>query len=193
MTNAWRHPELGKFAFEEFEGWAGRCKLPAFKAFRYRWGGKVGAGKSSFELVFTSDDENSEPSISAARLALKLVSNQEKLLGKVTRALWNDFHGRGPDSGMWWHGDLHTIDWNIKNAFAPRKHSKLELVDDLFKVMDLKNISIAECSYFSDRPFATFHFDAAIDEEHGIGVLTDVSRVIGIGYSADPSPFENSS
>jgi hypothetical protein len=40
------------------------------------------------------------------------------------------------------------------------------------------------------RAEAILDFSAAFEDEHGLGLLTNGSRILGIGFSDDPSPFE---
>ena len=40
-----------------------------------------------------------------------------------------------------------------------------------------------------ERPNASINFAAAFDEEHGVGVLSDGTRVLGIGYISDATPY----
>ena len=42
-----------------------------------------------------------------------------------------------------------------------------------------------------DKPIVELSFGAAFEEEHGVGILTDGAKIIGIGYSYDVTPFES--
>ena len=92
---------------------------------------------------------------------------------------------------MWWHGDLTTIQESINSAFAERKRAALQLatITDLHSVIGPECLVIRESTYQYERPSATFTFQAAFDVEHGLGVLTNGTRVLGIGYQSDVMPF----
>ncbi len=104
-------------------------------------------------------------------------------------AMWRDLHGRGRDSGMWWHGDLETVNRNIARAMGDRSPQQLSKPEDLYDLMGAETVLIREATYLFERPSATICFEAAFDEEHGVGILTDGTRVFGTGYQLDVTPY----
>src|SRR5262249_18004560 len=104
MKNAWTHPQLGSLKYDRGrDGWTGTIEVPGFIAFTHTWDGEA---LEQFDLVMESADEADTPSPEATALVLKLLTNQKSLPRQIVNALWEDFNGRGPRSGMWWHGDL---------------------------------------------------------------------------------------
>jgi hypothetical protein len=189
----WTHQQLGTFTHNHV-GWARDIALPAFKPFRYDWGGRLRT-RSRFTLEFDADDENEgnipTPSKRAIAIAQRTIRNQEMLADRVLNAVWKDLHGRGRETGMWWHGDLRTVDQRIVEVFENRKGKpdSLSSPEDLYLLMGVTLIQIRESTYLYERPSATICFSAAFDDEHGVGVLTDGTRVLGIGYESDVTPY----
>jgi hypothetical protein len=112
MGATWQHSELGQFDYDG-SAWTKTIDVPAFQAFRYDTGyPNAPCSTGKYELAFEADDETDLPSADAVALAAALLANPEQVVAAVTAALWDDFNGRGPDSGMWWHGDLDEVaDW----------------------------------------------------------------------------------
>jgi len=192
MGSAWDHPQLGRFKHDADGGsWIGTVDIPAFKAFvydgitnpRYKGPRRQSAGKHV--LAFEADDETDVPSPKAIALASKMLVNQKKLVAMVVQALWDDFNGRGPNSGMWWHGDLRQVAEAMWADLPPPK-----VRDDLLRLMKLMGITIRKGVYRYDKPVVELSFAAPFEDEHGIGVLTDGRSILGTGYSADVTPFE---
>jgi predicted DNA-binding WGR domain protein len=178
----WEHPKLGLFEYDG-SAWTRTVKTPAFKAFRYE------GSSTKCELTFEADDESERPSRQAVSVAERLLANQEALAAKVAAALWDDFTGVGPNSGMYWHGDLDAVAEGLEfeDTLKPPKKAA-----DLPRLMQLTNIAIQKRKRGQDKPLAELSFAAAFEEEHGVGVLTDGKTILGIGYSADVSPFKKS-
>jgi len=112
-------------------------------------------------------------------LAKRVLDNQGSLVKKVVEALWADFVGSGPDSGMYWHDNLDQVAEGMEDREAP------ESADELFELMRLNGITIKPAEDDSDTFVAELNFDAAFEEEHGVGVLTDGLEILGLGYSGD--------
>src|SRR5262245_40728316 len=111
MSKTWNHPQLGTFQYDEDQdGWIGTCRLPAFNEFN--WEAESTDTDGERELLFASA-EGRQPSAGAADLALKVIANQAGLPLLVLSALWEEFNGRGPKSGMWWYGDLTQVAENL--------------------------------------------------------------------------------
>ena len=94
---------------------------------------------------------------------------------------------------MWWHG---VLSGEFVDQSLPIEHvenlRRLKAPDDLFRVLEAYAVSLDEsvCGY--EKPCALINFHSSVDEEHGVGFLTDGNRILGIGYSSDPSPYETS-
>jgi hypothetical protein len=184
---AWTHPRLGRFAHDSL-AWIGIVKAPAFDAFAYDTGySNAGPPDGNYELAFDADDEEEQPSAGAIALAEKVLADAAALVPTVTKAIWEDFNGRGPDSGMWWHGDLSTVAEAMEDSGLPPPTK----ADDLLKVMRLFRISVRKNADGYDKPVVELCFWAAFEEEHDVGVLTDGKSVVGIGHHIDVSAFES--
>lgn len=186
-VNTWEHPKLGVFTFDGTR-WITISSLPAFTAFKYRKRGRQGR-PSSIRFSFEAEDVHAVPSKQAVAVALRVVKNQDRLAQQVRKAMWDDLNGQGEDSGMWWHGDRATIEEAISGAFGEREPRPLRRPDDLYHLMGDPSVSIRERIHLYERPCATINFEAAFDEEHGVGVLTDGNRVLGTGYQISVTPF----
>jgi hypothetical protein len=179
---AWTDEEVGTFHFED-SGWMIRLELPAFDAFNPRLKRKRKINRYEISIINESPDEKpTPPPIAVTR---KLISNQKSLAKKVAEALWADFNGKGPDSGMYWHGDLEQVAQGIESGEPPRS------AKDLYKLMQLHTIHVQRTSGKSKRWLAEMNFHADFEEEHGVGILTDGTDIVGIGYSFDSQPFSS--
>ena len=102
-----------------------------------------------------------------------------------------------PDSGMWWHGDLANVNRGGNRASAVYESlAGYDLpiptcAEDLKKVLEPKDLTIRRHPSLPERWLAEFNFHAGFDVEHGVGVLADGVRILGIGYSSDASLFES--
>ena len=183
----WTDEELGEFAFDEY-GWSRVFELPAFAVFQYGGLGKPdgATGSPQVELTFEADGEEDTPSHEAVVVARHVVANNQWLLAEGVAALFADFSGGGPDSGMWWHSDLEHVREIIRSANG----RPLNEPDDLQHLLGRPSILIQEFGYGYDRPCATICFEAVFEPEHGVGLLTDGKRILGTGYQMDVSPFD---
>ena len=185
----WKHPKLGNLKYDDDQVcWIGKCHLPAFKVFKWKskkWKSKLKKPVGEFELLFATDD-GATPSTRAAMLATLVVANHEKLASLVAPTLWEDFNGRGPESGMWWHGDMGQVEENIRYGDCPKPKGP----QDLLSVMRFTRLVIHESVYKYKAPIGEFTFAALFDEEHGVGILTDGEKIVGTGYAQEASPFE---
>lgn len=186
MAATWEHPKLGKFKYG-FTGWDGVAKAPGFDVFRYDNGlGDQRKPNGKYELTFYGDDEDDVPSAAAVAVALKVLGAQDELPAKVMKALWDDFNGRGPDTGMWWRDDLGQVAEAMEDSGVDEPPGS---ADDLRKVLWLGSINIHKSVDGYEKPVAELSFSAAFEEEHGVGVLTDGRKILGLGYSSDVTPY----
>jgi hypothetical protein len=178
----WSHPELGKFVLTD-TGWSGICSMPSFKAFRFSR-----PGKSRLKIEFETEiDSENLPKSREIAIAKRVIKNEASLAKRLIRALFDDLNGKGLDSGMWWHGDTQSI----LEFMDENMRSKIDLTaeDDVPKLIGSPSVWIRPKVDYYKKPCAVILFEAAFDPEHGLGVLTDGSKVIGTGYQMSVSPF----
>jgi hypothetical protein len=203
----WKHSKLGEFRYEN--GWLGSAGLKAFDAFTYdsTRGKRAGGGKRT--LLIEAADVDDVPSKEAIALALAVIENQERLSEEITRALWRDFTGEGPDSGMWWHGNLNKVSERLEEF--PGKPGPPAGTDQLRAILRLDAVLIekpreAISAAFNPRTgkpiplkrtiparpaLGRLAFHAAFEREHGVAMLTDGKGIVGIGYLMDAEPFKH--
>ena len=175
----WTHPELGIFVFDG--SWCATVKSPDFDRFDYDTGYEHDRKtKGQYTLSFEAENEKDVPSLQAAELAARVLK-ASGLADVVVAALWHDFNGRGPDSGMWWHDDLDEVNEGL---------DALQSADDVYKVLRLFEIRVRQRGTADGKPLVELCFWAAFEPEHNVGVLTDGARVLGTGYQGDASLFE---
>lgn len=163
--------------------------MAAFKAFSYRFR-KRSAGRSQVPLRFAVDGAENVPTKAAVKIAKRLVHNEKSIVSKLLKALYDDLHGKGPDSGMWWHGDIDSIYEDLSKETGSLRKLRIEKPDSLTKLLGSPSIMIREFGYGYKQPRATICFEALFEVEHGIGILTDGTRILGTGYEMDVSPFK---
>ena len=113
-------------------------------------------------------------------------SNIENLVKEGVVALWDDLHGTGESSsGMWWNDGLEEV---FGGDYNPDKPDSSE---GLYQLLEPTGLDIDASIYEWNGPAGRITFSSEIDEEHGISFLTDGDRIIGLGYSMDPSPFKH--
>lgn len=163
--NEWKHPTLGTFVWEE-DMW--------------RQEG------DDFYLSFETDlEEPTAPTEAHVALLQAVMADRENLITKSADALWEDINVRGPDSGMWWRGDLEGIvhQYEFVGYDAPKSAGELRAA------LPFRGIAI-RCDISDEkRTLAELRFAPWFEEEHGIGVLTDGRSILGLGYAYDVTPF----
>lgn len=191
-THTWEHPTLGTFLYD-YVGWSKEIELPAFSEYIYRRRGGQET-RSTVKLSFTSedlgDDRPEEPDKQAVGLADKVIANQELLNKRLLNAVWEDLNGRGPETGMWWHGDWRTIREMLVSGWKTTP-PPLDSEADLNLHLGHAAIFIEPSHQDYPKPCVRFSFQSAIDPEHGIGVLSDGVRILGVGYCYCVSLYGN--
>ena len=186
MADEWRHPELGRFQLVA-DRWEREMRVPAFDAFSFEpTCCESGQIDNRFELFFYAESIEDTPSDDMIRVAKLVLRDPARIVALVSTALWEDFNGRGSDSGMWWHGDLAEVGEALADEELPPPAGP----EDVRKLLGLSWIGIRRQDERLGRPVAELSFGAAFEEEHGVGVLTDGERVVGIGYSTTVETFE---
>ena len=181
---SWSDHELGSFQFEDngYLCWTIKLPLPAFDAYNL---GKKKPRKDKrplYPLEIVVDSENDRPDAPAIALAKQIIANQATLADKVAEALWADFTGTGPESGMYWHGELDQVAEGLESGEPPGG------VEDLYKLMKLARVTVRQAGA-PGTYVAELNFDAKFEEDHGVGILTDGDSVTGIGHSGEAEPF----
>ncbi|MDB5318495.1 MAG: hypothetical protein JWN40_126 [Phycisphaerales bacterium] len=186
MGKTWEHPQLGKLEYDRGrDAWTGTIGVPAFRAFTHT--GDDDHVPGHCELTLEAEDDSDTPSPAAVAMALKLLAAQEKLVEALTTTLWDDFNGRGPRTGMWWHGDLSQVLENGEEEEVP----PLSSASALLGWMHPTGIVVRHSGIRSDQPpLIELTCSAVFEEEHGVGILTDGERVLGTGYIYDVEPFQ---
>ncbi|MBN1912096.1 MAG: hypothetical protein JW818_20420 [Pirellulales bacterium] len=187
----WKHPDLGNITYDDIS-WIRVFSLPAFKVFKYR-SDRRNAGSSRIEIRFWVDEDGQLPSESAIAVAKKVIENQEVLVRRLKKSFYDDLNGRGPDSGMWWHGNIQFVREILTDERDGKKAQTLKSVDDLDNVLGEPVVWIQESVGSEyDKPCAVLGFGARFEIEHGVGILTDGTRILGTGFLNDVSPFKRS-
>ncbi|MBN2024833.1 MAG: hypothetical protein JW809_18785 [Pirellulales bacterium] len=187
----WKHPDLGAFT-NDGDSWIREVRLPAFSVFKYRSGGR-NAGSSKVEIRFWVDEDGELPTERAAAVAKKVIENQEVLARRLKKSFYDDLNGRGPDSGMGWHGNIQLVRECLEDERDGKKAQSLESPADLDNVLGEPAVWIHEsaCREY-DKPCAVLCFGARFEIEHGVGILTDGTRILGTGFMTDVQPFKRS-
>jgi hypothetical protein len=183
----WSHPRWGRFKYNGL-AWSAPIVAPAFNAFSYDTGySNARKPNGKYQLRFETDDESELPSNAAVSLAEKVLANPAGLVAKIIKALWDDFTGRGPGSTLWWHDSLDQV-----NAAILDENPKLSLPKksaDLLPLLSFSQITVST-RYDNAKSLAELSFHAPFEGEHGVSVLTNGSKILGIGYTADVEPFD---
>lgn len=196
MSNTWTHQRLGTFEHDD-TCWRRQIAIPSLMGFTYT-DAAVRDHRSvpePFELILRCESEDEQPSDQMASLAEAILDNESRLVPGVLEAIWSDLNGRGPPSGMWWHGDLLNAhrggDWAsaVHESLAGLRLPVPTTAEELKKILEPKSLTIRR-DFSPPRPWVgEVSFYAGFDVEHGVGVLTDGSQILGIGYSYDASRF----
>ncbi|MEM8671501.1 MAG: hypothetical protein AAGG48_28535 [Planctomycetota bacterium] len=173
----WTHPTLGEFEYDEI-GWIGEISLPGMRHF-YR-DAPADFDWAVTETTFESESTDKFPSEQMIAVAIDIFANNERLISDGVRILFDDIAGTGPNSGMWWHSALAKV-----NEKLAGESMKLDDATDLFEILDGPSIFVQESGCDFDRACGIIEFHTPIDEEHGVGWLTDGNKILGTGYRND--------
>jgi hypothetical protein len=190
MPKAWKHPKLGAFAASD-SGWSTTAQVPAFKAFGYTGRGKARRSTGEVSLgihYFTMNAQVPEtPPPEMVALLDKVLADPQALVDKVVAALWDDFNGRGPDSGIWWHGDIATVNKSLKaDDLPPPKDAR-----DLLSALHLSSIIVFNEWWDYPAPIVYLEIHAAFESEHGVSILTNVDEILGVGFSGEATLWKH--
>lgn len=107
---------------------------------------------------------------------------EAQLVSSVLDALWGDFMGVGPDSGYWWNNNLAEV-----NEVLGWEGASVQAKEDLCKHFSLQFIRVGH----QYETAVELCLKADWEEEHGVGVLVEGGKVVGIGYQLDVEPFKS--
>jgi hypothetical protein len=187
-TKAWSHPRLGDFAAGE--PWVRKLKIREFAAFSYDTGysnARRSTGNVAFHLRPQSiNGELKVPTPGMIAVVDRILDDPAAIVQKVIAALWEEFNGRGPDSGMWWHGSLVKGSESFDSLGEPPASAR-----DVLQMLRLSDILIFNDEWNYSKPIAILSFSASFEEEHGVDVLTDGVTILGTGYIGDTQVWEH--
>lgn len=187
----WTHPTLGTFSAHPV-GWSADRAEPAFKVFshdtKYAGARQRTSGEFAlcvFWLTGAAPDDPPPPAEMVAALE-RVMSDPQRLVATVLGAMWEDFNGRGPHSGNWWHGELAAV----SRAFRDGKLRAPERAEDVAAGLRLNQVTIWNEWHHHPSPVAVMTFHAVFEPEHGFSVLTDGDAVLGTGFADDVYPWQ---
>jgi len=179
------HPRFGRL---ERDGDRDReFDVPAFDAFHWPTSYPDTAphfGRYQFGLV--GFEYGDIPTKGGLDLIERVLDDPSRFVTLIINSLWDDFNGRGPDSGVWWHNNLSSV---AKETV--RDISKLQSPTDLLPWLRLAGVRLRyDCYWPEIKPLIGFAFWAAFEEEHGVEILSDGDKVVGHGFAIDVIPFD---
>jgi hypothetical protein len=185
MGCAWKHPSLGPFEHKH-SGFVTTLTIPAFKKFSYDTGySNAPRSTGKFNLRFEPwlmNETLAEPTGEMVQLAEKVLADPDKLVDAVAQALWEDFNGRGPTTGMWWYGGMDQV----SQCFADKGLSPPAKPQDILPALQLTDLDVFNHLWEYPHAAAVLSFRAAFEEEHGLCIVTDGEKVLGTGYLGEP-------
>lgn len=181
MPSRWKHPDLGVLT-RSGRSWEAVIDLPAFAAFSFHTrydNARRSTGRYELEVY----DPATPPAVELIAAVLSLRTHQQQVVSEIVRLLWESLTDTGRYIPI---GDMQAVTKTLtrQNIAAPRS------AEDLLPLLQLYGVSVEGHAFERDEPVIRLDFHAALEEEHGIGVLTDAQRVLGVGYACDVEPFD---
>jgi hypothetical protein len=158
----------------------GAVHLPSFEVFSLE---PISSEDSLYKIDLDSivgPDSEIEKYVKAVNT---LISNQKEFPQRIVKALWDDFNGVGPLSGMWWNGSIDEVAEDLEEE-------KLSGPNALYQFMTLSHLRVRPEYSTPSKPMLEFAFHASFEEEHGVGILTDGTSILGSGYMMSVSPYK---
>ena len=181
-----KHPTLGNLAYrEEDEAWCGNARFDFLMRFSYPEGD---APSDLVDVLIEGSPTETKPSEELVAVADQCLANFQDLVFSAMDHLIRDIDGNGPDSGVWWHDELEQV-LDIINEETSQPLA-LKSRDDLFRLLTPPDLRVQPYGYGFNKPCGIIGCESAIDIEHGVGWLTNGTRILGLGQRSDPSPFE---
>jgi hypothetical protein len=171
---SFNHPILGTLTFDDCDLWEGEITLPDFSLHGWR---------DTLSLYLYSSEEG-PPDPRALALLEPLVANAAKLPDLIVDALWNELSGGETENGHWWArpGGLEIANEALDEGSIAQR-------DDLWRVLRPQSMFVRRDRHGDGEltPGVSFHCD--FEEEHGLDVLTDGTKVLGTGYQLDAEKY----
>jgi hypothetical protein len=185
MSSTWKHPSLGDFV-RNGSTFSTNLTVPAFRRFSYDTGysnARRSTGKVSLSFgPWMMNETLAEPTPDMVTIAEKLLADPDKLVDSVAQALWEEFNGRGPSTGIWWYGGMDYVSESFRaGGLSPPTNSQ-----DVLPALQLTCITIFTHLWDHPHPIAVLSFYAAFEREHDLCVVSDGDRVLGTGFSGEP-------
>jgi hypothetical protein len=167
------HPTFGTLNSDDGYLWEGEVSLPSFG--RHGW--------SDALQIQIEGDEEGPPDPQAVALLEPLLANASSLPDLIVDALWNELSGGETENGHWWArpGGLETANETLDEPIAKR--------DDLWRVLRPQSLFVRADVHGDGQLTAGVAFACDFEEEHGLDVLTDGTRVLGTGYALDAEKY----
>jgi hypothetical protein len=96
----------------------------------------------------------------------------------------DDMTGKGPTTDYWWHDAMEDELTDILE-----EDGLPQSAEDLVQHLRFYGITMHEKVHGYDGPLAELCFSSILEEEHGIGIVTDGERILGQGYQGDMALF----
>jgi hypothetical protein len=136
----------------------------------------------SLELIIAGPDHGL-PTEAQTQKALGFLEHAEKHGPIILDALWTDIQGGDVDSGHWWHAGLEELNENYSTGY--NDIDPIESTQDLAQSLVFNGVVMGH----QHETAVEVSFSCEWEDEHGISVLVDDDRVIGLGYALDLEPF----
>ena len=180
----WQHPKLGTFKGSS-GGWSAKVNVSEFAAFSYDTGypnAPRSTGDVALGIHYHLLDAQvpASPPSEMVTLLDKVMADPRALVDRVINALWDDFNGRGPDSGVWWRGNLKIVNKQFEGAGLPPPKS----AQDLLPALQLTSLTIFNEWWDYPQPILYLDFRTAFEQEHGVSMLGDADRMLGMGFGS---------
>lgn len=179
MPKSFKHETLGTLKFDDIDDrWTGKVTLDAaFGA--HRWPRKL-------ELQLPGDEAGPDPK--GIALVLPLVEHAATLPDLIVDALWGELTGREKENGHWWakKNGLKTANEGLEDEGS----DPIEERDDLWRVLHPHALFVRDDFHGDGEPTAGVAFACDFEEEHGLDVLTDGTRILGTGYAEDAEKYK---
>ena len=135
------------------------------------------------ELIARYVEDEGPPDPRALALLEPLVANAAALPDLIVDAMWNELSGGEAENGHWWArpGGLETVNEGLDEPITKR--------GDLWRVLQPDALFVREDVHGDRQLTAGVAFACDFEEEHGLDVLTDGTRVLGTGYALDAEKY----
>ena len=155
--------------------WTSEIDLPFWSGYRNKVAGvgpdngKSGLGTGRVEIIFAPEGRDDTP-LTDNELALvqEFLDRERQISLAVRSAVFANYKT--------WQFE-YGYDGEEKELYMP----DIQRPDDLRDLIGLKCVYIHQISN-GHTPYAGYEFDCSWDDEHGLGVLTNGTRIVELGY-----------